>query len=189
MSVSDRERWNERYLTRAELEPSSVLTEILAQIPVAPNPALDLAGGDGRHAAWLQQHGWQAMVLDISRVALERARRREPRLFLVEAEATFADRQSWLPLVPCSLGLVVIYHYLDRPLLEAIDAYLVPGGSFVMVHPTRRNLERHARPPERFLLDEGELPTLVKGLEARRYREDWSSEGRHEAVFWGERPY
>ena len=58
---------------------------------------------------------------------------------------------------------------------------LAPRGCLVVEHPTVRNLERHARPPAAFLLDEGELPMLVDGLEIVTYEEGWTGTGRHEA--------
>ena len=51
----------------------------------------------------------------------------------------------------------------------------------VVVHPTRSNLERHDSPGPHHLLDDGELPGLIPGLEVVHYEEGWSEEGRHEA--------
>ena len=47
--------------------------------------------------------------------------------------------------------------------------------------PTRSNLRRHPHPREAFLLDDGELPSLVGDLEVVSYEEGWLDEGRHEA--------
>jgi tellurite methyltransferase len=73
--------------------------------------------------------------------------------------------------------------YLEqwRPLFEAIPARLAPGGFLVVNHPTRLNLLRHERPGLLHLLDDGELPGLVRGLEVLSYAEDWTDEGYHEA--------
>ena len=50
---------------------------------------------------------------------------------------------------------------------------LAAAGVFVCGVATRRNLERHTRPPERFLLEEGELEQLVAPLEVAWQREGW----------------
>src|SRR5436190_1959205 len=63
-----------------------------------------------------------------------------------------------------------------------------PGGMLFYVQPTRKNLERHASPSERFLLEDGALPGLVWGLEILHYEEGWSNEGRHEARLLAQRP-
>jgi hypothetical protein len=60
-------------------------------------------------------------------------------------------------------------------------AALAPGGLLVVEIATRRNLERHASPSERFLVDEGELPGLVPTLDLLLHDEDWRPSGRHEA--------
>jgi len=44
------------------------------------------------------------------------------------------------------------------------------------------DLTRHAKPGAAFLLEDGELPGLIRGgLRVERYEEGWFEEGRHEA--------
>ena len=50
----------------------------------------------------------------------------------------------------------------------------------------RKNLERHARPSARWLLDDGEL-RQVPGLRTLHHHEDWNAAGRHEVSWVGER--
>jgi hypothetical protein len=84
------------------------------------------------------------------------------------------------PLPPGPFALIVTIDFLSRPLFAAFPAALAPGGMLVVSQPTRRNLERHAHPSARFLLEEGELGALVGGLELVRYEEGWF-EDRHQA--------
>ena len=184
---NDRDRWNSRHKTRPTFDPSAPLIEWLSRVPVGTGWALDVAGGDGRHGAWLADRGWKVVVADISHVGLARARQRCSSLRLVETELGGEEGRSPLPFVEQAFDLIVVHHFLSRPLLRRVNEFLSEGGSFVMIHPTRRNLERHPRPPERYLLDEGELETLVSGLELRHFSEGWNSEERHEAVLWGVR--
>jgi tellurite methyltransferase len=58
---------------------------------------------------------------------------------------------------------------------------LAPDGLLVFAQPTRSNLQRHPHPSARFLLEDGELPRLLQGLEVVSYSEGWTDEGRHEA--------
>jgi hypothetical protein len=58
----------------------------------------------------------------------------------------------------------------------------------VYVQPTRRNLERHAHPSARFLLEEGELGRLAEDLGVLRLEEGWSSSGRYEARLLARKP-
>ncbi len=67
-------------------------------------------------------------------------------------------------------------------------AVLAPGGLLVAAHATRTNLERHPRPGPDHVLEEGELPRLVRGLELVRSEEGWLESGRHEARVVARKP-
>jgi SAM-dependent methyltransferase len=187
MSVSDRERWNEKYANDTERrEPSRMVTDLESWMPRSGR-ALDLAGGTGRHAIWLAQRGLDVTLVDVSDVALAIAREHARAAGVAIAiEARDAETDG-LPRGPWDLILSV--HYLQRSLFAQFAGVLAPSGRLVFVQPTKRNLERHARPSERFLLDEGELRGLVERGELRvvTYEEGWGAEGRHEAIVVAER--
>ena len=77
------------------------------------------------------------------------------------------------PLPPGPWNVITCFGYLQRELFPAFAEALAPGGVLVYGTATVQNLERHARPPRRFLLEEGELPALVGSLEVIRYEEGW----------------
>jgi len=177
----DRTRWDARHAAATlDSEPSRVLTEppLVDYLPRVGR-ALDLAGGTGRHGVWLAKRGLDVTVADVSPVGLARAEERAAGLG-VTLSTVHADLQQG-PLPPGPWDLVLVFHYLEPRVLAEVSTILAVGGTFVMVHPTRRNLERHARPSARFLLDEGALPGLVSGLRVEHFAEDWSLDGFHEA--------
>jgi SAM-dependent methyltransferase len=141
---------------------------------------LDIAGGAGRHAIWLAKRGLDVTVVDISQVGLQIAAERGAAAG-VSLQSMFVDIECD-PLPPGPWDLIVCAHFLHRPLFAVFPQLLRPGGLLVVVHPTQANLERHEKPPRRFLLQDGELPTLVTGLEIVHYEEGWLAEGRHDAV-------
>ena len=190
MSVDDRVRWDERYQERARrarageephAEPTSFLTAIEPHLPRSGR-ALDLAGGAGRFAVPLARRGLEVILVDVSPVALELARERA-RAAGVSLELVCADLDDPAALPDGPLSLVFIHHFLDRRLFPHLAVRLAPGGVWAMCHPTRRNLERHTRPGEQHLLDEGELAAALAdlGLEIVSATEGWTPEGRHEA--------
>ncbi|MBL3596611.1 methyltransferase domain-containing protein [Rhodovulum sulfidophilum] len=70
-----REDWNRRYSETEQLfgiEPNIHLARELSDLP--PGRALDLACGEGRNSFWLAERGWQVDGIDLSDVAVERAR-------------------------------------------------------------------------------------------------------------------
>jgi SAM-dependent methyltransferase len=78
--MSELSRWNERYEkgdTPWETgHPSSELERVLAENPVRPCRALELGCGTGANAVWLAQQGFDVTALDLSPLAIERARHR-----------------------------------------------------------------------------------------------------------------
>jgi len=182
----DRERWNARYAEEVELpEPSAFLLSLDAILP-RRGRALDVAGGSGRNAVWLARRGLEVTLADVSDVALERAARAA-----AAAGVPLATVRLDLEAGPPPAGpwdLVVCTYFLHRPLLAALPAVLAPGGLLVVAHATRTNLTRHPRPGPDHVLEDGELPGLVRGLKVVRSEEGWLESGRHEARLEGRRP-
>jgi SAM-dependent methyltransferase len=189
MSLADREKWDARYRTQgAESSTPSRFLAALAELPLRGR-ALDVAGGAGPNAVWLARRGLDVTLVDISSEAL------------VLASAAAAQAGVSLSLVAADLeedalpqgpfDLVISFNFLRRELFPLFPVALAPGGLLVYLQPTRSNLQRHPRPPAPFLLEDGELPTLVPGLEILRYEEGWSRDGdepRHEARLVARKP-
>lgn len=183
--TGDEQRWNQRYRSRglADRPPAQVLDALLLpaldQLCPQRGAALDVAGGDGRNALWLARHGFQVTVADVSSQGLDLARQR-----LSDQGQSLRTIQADLdgPL-PASLhgpwALVLCCNYLNRTLLGSVATMLSPGGCLVVSHPTRQNLQRHAHPSSRFLLEEGELAGLAAGLTVWHHSEAWRPDGRH----------
>ncbi len=181
MCEQTRERWNRRYQTEGSQNsgPSQFLCSLDHLLPTTGS-ALDVAGGSGTNAIWLAQRGLDVTLVDISDAALARAqvaaKAKSVKLALErrDLEASDAPTGPW--------HVIIVFNFLWRPLLPALCERLVPGGLLVVGHPTGTNLERHRRPSARFLLEDGELPTLIPdGLERVVSEEGWQQSGRHEA--------
>jgi tellurite methyltransferase len=179
MAVADRDRWNARYAGEADRTPPSPLLAELDDLLPRRGRALDVAGGAGRNALWLARRGLEVTLADLSDVALAQAAAAAGAAGLRLATLQIDLEATPLPAGPWDL--VLCTYFLHRPLLAAVGAVLAPGGLLVFAHATRRNLERHPRPGPAHLLEDGELPGLVPGLEPLRYREGWTEAGRHEA--------
>jgi hypothetical protein len=70
-----------------------------------------------------------------------------------------------------AFDLVVVTHYLHRPLMPAIVAALAPGGVLIYETFTRAQAANGRPTNPDFLLEDGELPTLVAPLRVVRQRE------------------
>jgi SAM-dependent methyltransferase len=179
MPQSDRERWNARYGAEgAPSAPCAFLAGLEGALP-RRGRALDLAGGAGRNALWLARRGLAVTLADVSDVALHLASRAAGEAGL-PLDAVWTDLEAE-PLPAGPWDLILCTYFLHRPLFSAFPSALVPGGWLLFAHATRRNLERHARPGPDRVLEDGELGSLVRGLDVVRLEEGWFEEGRHEA--------
>ncbi len=186
MSSEQRKKWNQRYAKRGPdaTVPSPWLATVGSLLPPA-GTALDVAGGAGRHAVWLAQRGLAVTIADIAEVGLELARDTAAAGNLEISTVTVDLESESLPAGPWDV--ILNTSYLHRPLMTQFSTQLKPGGVLIIVHPTRANLERHSHPSARFLLENNELPTLIKDLEIIRYEEGWL-DGRHEAKVVARKP-
>jgi SAM-dependent methyltransferase len=67
--------WDERYATADRIwsgQPNGALVDEVTAM--RPGRALDVGCGEGADAVWLSSRGWDVTALDVSRVALDRAR-------------------------------------------------------------------------------------------------------------------
>jgi 2-polyprenyl-3-methyl-5-hydroxy-6-metoxy-1,4-benzoquinol methylase len=180
MSDEDRQKWEARYAVAddAPSVPSIHLTRLDSTLPKSGR-ALDIAGGAGRHAVWLGQHGLETTLVDISPRALAIACERASRVgVMLHTECRDLEMEA----LPGAWDVIVSFYYLQRTIWPAMRAALAPGGWLLFVQPTVRTLERHTRPPAGFLLAENEGRAVAEGLEIVEYQEGWLAEDRHEAV-------
>jgi SAM-dependent methyltransferase len=180
----DRERWNTKWREQAgELAPPSPFLVEHAHLLPARGHALDVAGGAGRNAVWLAKRGLDVTLIDISRVAIDRAERKADaagvgdRLRLLEADLDTAELPA--PL----FELVLITNFLLRARRDELARLLHIGGVLIATQPTVHNLERHEHPRREHLVEPGELEEWTRslGFSTLVAREGWTSEGRHDA--------
>jgi SAM-dependent methyltransferase len=130
--------WDERYSEAEQVwsgEPNGALVAEVADLP--PGRALDVGCGEGADAVWLALRGWQVTALDVSVVALDRAR---------AAAAARGAEVRWLhaglldAALPAGEFTLVSAQYpalLKTPGQDAERALLAavaPGGTLLVVH-------------------------------------------------------
>jgi SAM-dependent methyltransferase len=132
--------------------------------------ALDLAGGVGRHALYLAERGWVVTLMDISEVALQQARRlaEEREVHISTEHVDLSEAQ--LPV--SAYDLIVVFFYLERPLLPQLAAALRPGGFLIYKTYTREQIKLGGGPSHPMhLLEPDELLNAFPGLRVLHYRE------------------
>ncbi len=150
--------------------PSSWLVQHAGLLP-REGRALDVACGRGRHALWLAERGLTTLGVD-----------RDPDAI---GELSEAARERRLPLRGemrdleggdnsfhgSTFDVIVVVHYLHRPLFPVLIEALGPGGLLVYETFTRAQAARGKPTNPDFLLKPGELLELVGPLEVLASRE------------------
>lgn len=133
--------------------------------------ALDVACGSGRHAVWLAGQGFRVQAVDRSATAIA-ALSAHPWAAAGRIEARVRDLETGRRVIAAdAFEVVVVTHYLHRPLLPQLVAALRPGGVLVYETFTTAQAARGKPTNPDFLLRPGELSTLVRPLTILAERE------------------
>jgi len=150
--------------------PTSWLVQHAGLLP-REGRALDVACGRGRHALWLAEHGLTTLAVDRDSEAIRELNEaaRERRLPL---RADVRDLEGGeTSFHGSTFDVIVVVHYLHRPLFPALIEALAPGGVLVYETFTRAQAARGKPTNPDFLLEPGELLDLVQPLEILASRE------------------
>jgi SAM-dependent methyltransferase len=150
--------------------------------------ALDVACGRGRHALWLAEQGFRVSAVDRDEVALrdllEEARSRG----VSTIDAAVVDLEGGGRVLPVeAFDVIVVVHYLHRPLFRQLIDALRPGGVLVYETFTTAQAARGKPTNPDFLLRPGELLQLAQPLDVLAAREG-EFDGRDVASVVGRRP-
>lgn len=171
---SEKDSWNKRYAKRSGYVYGKAPAKFLASnydfIPQRSS-VLDIGMGEGRNAVFLAAKGHSVTGIDISSVAIKKAKLLA-REFGVRVKAVEADISKY-NFPPASFDAIILFYYLNRDQVEKVLTWLRPGGVLVVENFTiRQNDVQGAEKinPE-YLLRDQELPKLFKGLRVLKYEE------------------
>jgi SAM-dependent methyltransferase len=158
------------------LVPSSWLRECADLLPRG-GPALDVACGTGRHALVLAAAGYEVHAVDRDAAKIEELSRSAAQLGMTIA-AEVRDLETGAPDLGRDVyALIVVVHYLHRPLFPALVQALAPRGLLLYETFTVDQALRGRPTSPDHLLQHGELRTLLAPLVIERER-DGAFDGR-----------
>lgn len=175
MSARDRVRWDEIYRQRENQpypEPDPLLYEYTPPAdPRADQRALDLAAGLGQNGLWLAAQGYIVDIMDISRVALARARQemsarnlRRVNLLQIDLDEVELEAETY--------DLVCVFRYLRRDFFDRLGLIIRPGGRIIYETFNTRYLQIVPGFNPDFLLERGELAGYFAGWQILHSAED-----------------
>jgi tellurite methyltransferase len=174
----DRKRWDERYRERKldlNQGANTILKKYLRLLP--KGKALDLAAGEGRNALFLAEHGFEAEAVDISPLAISRAKKLA-RARGVRIKAMAADLDAH-PIAEGKYEVILNFYFLDRRLIPRIKRGLKKGGMVVFETYTTEQKKLGTGGPgqTQYLLKPNELLRLFREFHVLFYREGVFQEG------------
>lgn len=163
MSAEDRVRWDRVFREQANTpypDPDPLLLRYTPPHDAQPETeaprALDLAAGVGQNGLWLLTQSYFVDLMDISRVALQRARQEMAMRNLRNANLLQVDADI-LQLPPAQYDLICVFRYMRRRLFPFLRGSLKPGGLIIYETFTLSYLEQVPAFNRVFLLQAGEL--------------------------------
>ncbi len=165
--------WDMRYSKRSFIygkSPAKFLAENYEFIPHASS-VLDIGMGEGRNAVFLAQKGYKVTGIDISSVAIKKARILAKE-YNISIQAIVASVEKY-KFQPKSFDAIIVFYYVDRSLIEKIKSWLKPNGIIIYEAHTikQRNKPGFKNDPIEYFLKEQELLTMFKGMKVLKYEE------------------
>ncbi|MCF3937054.1 class I SAM-dependent methyltransferase [Gordonia tangerina] len=141
--------WDQRYSSADRLWTADVNPALIAEIAdVAPGTALDVGSGEGADARWLADRGWQVTAVDISQVAIDRARETDTREAITWLRADLTVDE----IPGRDFGLVSLHYFplarTDETSIRRIIEAVGPGGRLLMVSHEAEGIRAHGRNPD-----------------------------------------
>ncbi|WP_156686944.1 class I SAM-dependent methyltransferase [Mycobacterium sp. Marseille-P9652] len=164
MAEDDRRHWDERYAVEGPPSstaagPPDVFAPYADVFPSAGR-ALEIACGQGQAAVWLAQRGLTVWGVDVSSVAVDRARDLARRTGVADrCRFEAVDLDGGLPAGP-AVDVLMCHRFRDRRLDGAIRERLAPGGLLAMAV-----LSEVGAAPGRFRAAPGELRAAFGDLD------------------------
>jgi SAM-dependent methyltransferase len=141
--------WDERYGAAERVwsaGPNREVERIVAGW--VPGRALDLGAGEGRHALWLAEKGWQVTAVDFSAVGIDRGRREAESRGLA-VDWVVEDVTGWHPPEGTAYDLALVaYLHIPEDVFSRLGRWLAPGGALVVVGHALRNLTEGVGGPQ-----------------------------------------
>ena len=132
---------------------------------------LDMGMGEGRNAVFLASKGHDVLGVDISSVAIKKARS-----LAKEQGVSIRTRVASLnnfKIEPSSLDAIICFFYVDRSLVKKMISWLRPGG--ILIYQSHTTLQKKVanigKENEKYLLQPGELLAMFSGLRVLKYEE------------------
>lgn len=165
--------WDKKYAQDSYIfgkTPAKFLSTNYHFIP-SEAKVLDVGMGEGRNAVFLARKGYTVVGVDISAVAVRKAKKLADE-FGVRINTIVSPMQKFNPGKE-SYDAIICFYYVDRNLNKKLLEWLKPGG--ILIYESHSDLQKtipgNENYDEAYLLRPGELLSMWKGMKILKYEE------------------
>lgn len=166
-------QWDQRYSKRTYVYgklPAKFLAENFDYLS-SSTTILDMGMGEGRNAVFLAQKGHQVTGIDISSVAIKKARQ------LAKENGvrinTVVGTLNKYAIAKESYDAIICFYYVDRELVDKIYSWLKPGGVLIYEAHTINEFDRlnNKKENKEYYLKPQELLGMFSEMKVLKYEE------------------
>ncbi len=173
LPFDNKTKWDKRYNKRTFVygkAPAKFLAENFDYLK-PESQILDMGMGEGRNAVFLAQKGHLVTGIDISSVAIKKAKRLGNERGVKFKTITGSLKKYKIPLN--SYDAIICFYYVDRSLNKKIMGWLKPGGILIYEAHTIKELQAKNSEDEKesYYLKEQELLTMFSNAKILKYEE------------------
>lgn len=171
-SKDDKNFWDQKFSGNSYIfgkSPAKFLADNYFYIP-AESTVLDVGMGEGRNAVFLARKGHKVTGVDISSVAIKKARALAME-FGVRINTVASSMDTYAPKE--KFDAIICFYYVDRKLIPKMINWLKPGGILMFESHTemQKTVKGHEHYNSEYLLKQGELLDLFKSLRIIKFEE------------------
>jgi len=167
-------KWDERYLSgeyRPRSEASSLIKIAVEGTEGSGKRCLEVACGNGRNAVYLAERGYEVDAIDVSTIALSRAKERGENAG-VNVNWILADIEEFEFVEEEYDVIIVDFFFCEKDMIQTIKKSLKPGGMIIYEHHIRTE-DRMERGPskDKYRFKSNELLNHFRELTVLYYKE------------------
>ena len=170
-SFDTKSQWDQRYSRRNYVYgklPAKFLAENFDYLSEKVT-ILDMGMGEGRNAVFLAQKNHQVTGIDISSVAIKKARKLA-KDNNVRINTIVGTLEKYV-IPPESYDAIIAFYYVDRSLRDKIYSWLKPGGILIYEAHTMKEFHASKKKAElkKYFLADQELLTMFPKMKVLKY--------------------
>ncbi len=160
---ADRARWNEKF--RKSPQPLPSIPLLMYQGRLTKGRALDVAGGLGETSAVLALAGWSVTLVDISDLAVDRARNRAREL---RADVRVVQADVFRLPFRGPFETIVMTRFIERSIAGQLMRLLAAGGTLFCEQPLTGISKEYCVQPDEFRTLYADLEPVLSTVEGDR---------------------